>query len=61
LRAIGGEVDDPPLAHAEDAVEAAADEQGEVGERAERPVPDQDVARAEVRMDAADGRHLVGP
>ena len=50
MRAIGGEVDDPPLAHAEDAVEPAAGEQSEVGERAESPVSDQDVARTEFRV-----------
>ena len=50
LGAVGGEVDDPPLAHAEDAVESAADEQGEVGESTECPVPDQDVAVAKFRV-----------
>ena len=57
----GREVDDPPLAHAEDAVEPAADEQGQVGERAERPVPDQDVAGAQFRVQQGDARHLVRP
>ena len=59
-RATRGEVDDPPLAHAENPVQPAA-EQGEVGERPEGAVPDQDVAGPEFRVQLGHVGHLVRP
>jgi hypothetical protein len=60
-RPIRREVDHAPLTHAEDAVQATTHEQGQVGKGAERPVADQDVAGAQLRVQVSDAGHPMGP
>jgi len=57
-RPIRCEVDGPPT-YAEDAVQPAGHQQGQIGERPERRVPDQDIACAEFRVQECDTRHRV--
>ena len=61
MRTAGREVDKLLLMDAEDRAHAAAEQQSQVGERAEPPVADQDIAGFQRRMDAVDLGHVVRP